>query len=77
MVIKANEFNYTQPVEQKDDWKMKEIKMLKEHLWIALKTKDQAIEYNAFLENKLREAYREIEYLNQEINELTKREQDE
>lgn len=44
---------------------------LKEQLETALKTKDQAISYNAFLENQLHNARQEIKRLNDEINQLT------
>lgn len=38
----------------------------------ALKVKEEAIEINYRLENRLREANKEIERLNEEINELNK-----
>lgn len=46
---------------------------LKEQLEIALQTKEQAINYNAFLENQLYKAREEIKRLNEEINELVQK----
>lgn len=49
----------------------KRYEVLKEQLEIALQTKEQAINYNAFLENQLYKARQEIKRLNDEINQLT------
>lgn len=51
----------------------KRYEALKEQLEIALKTKDQAIAYNAILENLLYKAEQEIKRLNEEINQLTRK----
>ena len=45
---------------------------LKDELDKALDAKNQAYQFNAELENKLREAQKEINRLNEEINELNK-----
>ncbi|MEK0285934.1 hypothetical protein [Caldifermentibacillus hisashii] len=51
----------------------KRYEALKEQLEIALQTKEQAINYNAFLENQLYKAKQEIIRLNEEINNLTRK----
>lgn len=51
----------------------KRYEALKEQLEIALQTKEQAINYNAFLENQLYKARQEIKRLNEEINQLTRK----
>ncbi|WP_346216377.1 hypothetical protein NSQ14_11875 [Caldifermentibacillus hisashii] len=51
----------------------KRYEVLREQLEHALKAKDQAISYNAFLENQLYKAREEIKRLNEEINELVQK----
>ena len=46
--------------------------VLRDELEYAHRTKEQAIKINYRLENRLREANKEIERLNEEINELNK-----
>ena len=51
----------------------KRYEVLREQLEHALKAKDQAIAYNAILENLLYKAEQEIKRLNEEINHLTRK----
>lgn len=51
----------------------KRYEVLREQLEHALKAKDQAIAYNAILENLLYKAEQEIKRLNEEINQLTRK----
>lgn len=51
----------------------KRYEVLREQLEHALKAKDQAIAYNAILENLLYKAKQEIIRLNEEINQLTRK----
>lgn len=51
----------------------KRYEVLKEQLNHALAAKDQAIAYNAILENQLNNAREEIKRLNEEINQLTQK----
>ena len=73
-VLKVSEINNTQTsLIGQNESITKRYEALKEQLEIALKTKDQAISYNAFLENQLYKAREEIKRLNEEINQLTRK----
>mgnify|MGYP000856820426 CR=1 FL=1 len=73
-VLKVSEINNTQTsLIGQNEPITKRYEALKEQLEIALKTKDQAIAYNAILENLLYKAEQEIKRLNEEINQLTRK----
>ncbi|MEK6452600.1 hypothetical protein [Caldifermentibacillus hisashii] len=73
-VLKGSEINNTKTsLIGQNESITKRYEVLKEQLEIALKTKDQAIAYNAFLENQLYKAREEIKRLNEEINQLTRK----
>jgi septation ring formation regulator EzrA len=73
-VLKVSEINNTQTsLIGQNESITKRYEVLREQLEHALKAKDQAISYNAFLENQLYKAREEIKRLNEEINELVQK----
>lgn len=73
-VLKVSEINNTQTsLIGQNESITKRYEALKEQLETALAAKDQAIAYNAILENLLYKAEQEIIRLNEEINQLTRK----
>lgn len=72
--LKVSEINNTQTsLIGQNESITKRYEVLKEQLETALAAKDQAIAYNAILENLLYKAREEIKRLNEEINNLTRK----
>lgn len=72
--LKVSEINNTQTsIIGQNEPITKRYEVLREQLEHALKAKDQAIAYNAILENLLYKAEQEIKRLNEEINQLTRK----
>jgi len=73
-ILKGSEINNTKnSLIGQNESITKRYEVLREQLEHALKAKDQAISYNAFLENQLYKAREEIKRLNEEINQLTRK----
>ena len=73
-ILKGSEINNTKnSLIGQNESITKRYEVLREQLEHALKAKDQAISYNAFLENQLYKAREEIKRLNEEINELVQK----
>ena len=73
-ILKGSEINNTKnSLIGQNESITKRYEVLREQLEHALKAKDQAIAYNAILENLLYKAEQEIIRLNEEINNLTRK----